>query len=357
MRSIRCSSLPRIMACEASLIEPQVRVDYPRGEAANMGTAAHEVLSQTVLDDFPHWSGIPEIAANHGVGEGELRFLAANGAKLWARLRPLMPTTAVERSGSITLCDGWELTGTCDVESWQSPTEAVILDWKCGRIDYNYSAQLHGYAALTFGRSPDLERVTTYVGWVRELEIEQRTITRAQNDKWLAGLVRRVQDPSTHRPGSQCQYCPRWGECEAATRAYRAAAIVLTGTSEITPDLMLSLYDALSLVEKQAKIARDEIRRHIEQTGPLVGEGRTLLLTPTTRRTIDVQKALPVLQSRLGERWVDACSVSLTEANSIVREAAPRGDKKGAQEALEADLTAAGAIGSKTTHSLMMRRS
>lgn len=356
MISIRCSSLPRIMACEASLIPPAIKVARESGPAADVGTAAHEVFAATVLEDFPPWSRIPEIAAKHGVDEGELRFLAANGSKLWARLRPLMAEVAVERYGEIELGNS-KLTGTCDVEGRTSPVDGVIVDWKTGRVDHDYTPQLLGYASIALVRSPHLERVVVYTAWVRELEIEQRTVTRAQAGAWLAQLSARLADPSTHRPGAHCQYCPRWGECEAATRAYRTAAIVLTGTSEITPDLMLSLYDALSLVEKQAAIARKAIREHIEANGPLVGEGRTLSLVPQERRGLVTRKALPVLQSRLGDAWVDCCEVSIGDAIEKVREAAPRGQKKDAQEALEADLTAAGAIEARAAKVLTMRRS
>jgi hypothetical protein len=315
------------------------------------------VFAATVLEDFPPWSKIPELAAKHGVDEGELRFLAANGSKLWARLRPLMPMTAVEQSRALTICEGWELTGTCDVESWQSPTEATILDWKTGRVDHDYSPQLMGYAVLTLDRSPALEQVHTYVAWVRELEIEQRTITRKLADEWLDALRSKIADQSTHRPGAHCQYCPRWGECEAATRAYRTAAIVLTGVVEVTRDLMLPLYDALSLVEKQAKIAREAIREHIDRHGPIVGEGRTLTLATQERRSLVTRRALPVLQSRLGDAWADCCEASIGDAIERVREAAERGQKKHAQAALEADLAAANAIETRVTKTLTMRRS
>ena len=44
MTEIHCSSLPRVMACPASLVPPAVRVET-ESEAARVGTAVHEALA------------------------------------------------------------------------------------------------------------------------------------------------------------------------------------------------------------------------------------------------------------------------------------------------------------------------
>jgi hypothetical protein len=348
------------MACAASLIPPVVKVAFDSAPA-KLGTSAHEILARVVTDDFVPWSEVPKTAARHGVDEGELRHLAHAGAKLWMQVRDhFSGPTAVELYGERRFVGGSfpdiALTGTRDVVTFRDD-EAIVADWKTGYLDDDYADQLMGYSAITLGNLK-IERVVTYVLWVRTGEIEQRTVTRAQSDEWLATLHNHVSDTSTHRPGSHCRGCPRWGECEAATRHYQEATAILLGRSLPALDdaSAVELYQAAAKVESQARLVREHLRAQVTERGPITSGGTTLTLATEERRSVDAAKAWDILCDALGARTSEAVKISLSEACDIIASRTERGQKKAAIQAFVESLDAAGAISKNVITKLVSRR-
>jgi hypothetical protein len=315
------------------------------------------VLARVVTDDFVPWSEVPKIASKHGVDDGELRFLAHQGAKLWMQVRDHFGgVLATERHGEITRGD-LTIVGTSDIEA-HTASEVVIGDWKTGYIDGDYEPQLSGYAAIALERNPNAERAVVYVLWVRTGEIEQRTVTRAQSDEWIAALQNHVKDAATHRPGAHCRGCHRWGECSAATRHYREATAILLGSSLPVLDdaSAVELYQAAAKVESQARLVREHLRAQVQERGPITANGTTLTLATEERRSVDAAKAWEILCDALGSRTSEAVKISLSEACDIIASKAERGQKKAAIAAFVESLDNAGAISKHTITKLVARR-
>ena len=62
--NIRCSALPRIMSCHASIEKPTVEIDA-ESSPAKMGTAAHRFYEQMVKNDLTYPLNIDSIAEKH----------------------------------------------------------------------------------------------------------------------------------------------------------------------------------------------------------------------------------------------------------------------------------------------------
>jgi len=353
---IRASSTPQIMRCAGSLYpEPSELLIDQDSDAADMGTAAHAAAAVLVQSGSIPWDTLPD--------DAELRMLCALATKLWRRVEASYPNAMTEVSLRYET-GGIVVTGHADILSIGGSI-ARLADWKYGRKDSDYSAQLKTYAALVLYQHPELTQATSTILWVRDQEIESYTMGQREAREWLEELASSVIDwNGVYTTGSHCQWCQRTASCPASRAMVRRSveAFVPGNAADqlaaMTPDQVISLLDTAKLVERYAKAAQQVVRDLVVATGDVVGSGHRLTLEATHPRELDPLKAFPVLESiGFGDMELAQCvDVSLSKAEDIVRKRAQRGQGAASVRELVTALDDAGAITRKTSYRLVSKR-
>jgi len=356
--TIRCSSLPIAFKCPGAVRPAEVLIN-PTSDAAEMGTAAHEVLAAMVLTGSVDWDLVGEISRVNGVDRAELGMLVANGAKLWEQVKGSFPEPDVE----VELEHG-KLTGHADIIG-HSPHAVHVGDWKTGHKDGDYSHQLRGYALLALAADPDAKSATASVLWVRDGEVEHYEMTRAEAADWerrLHGSV--INWDGTYRPGSHCAHCPRNHECPAVNAMVRrdvawiANLDVTEALARRTPQEKVALLEVADHVAKVAARVRDALKSEVLTGGDIVGEEKYLTIVSEERRMVDTLAAFPVLEAaEFDDKDFAACiTISGSKAKDVVAKRAGRGKGAAAVRELDAALDAAGAYTTTTIEKLTIKR-
>lgn len=370
MLTLRCSGLPLAFLCPGSVRHEGLRIDET-GDAAALGTAAHEGLATLVESGRVDWAGVAELAKLHGVAEGDLRYLLAQGQKLWAEVHQSYPNASAEHELSYTAPDkAFRLTGHVDVLGGSGGGTLHVGDWKTGRLDGDHSEQIKGYAALALLATPGAAQATAGVLWVRDTEYEHYTMAAAQVAVWLERLRAEVVDwDGTYRVGTHCQHCPRNHECPAGRALVRrdVAAIADDGVvanvedsdalAAMTPDQVVDLLAKADLVAKYAERVRNAIRSHVMRNGDILGSEKRLTLQREERRGLETLAAFPVLTARLeDEEMAEVIDISLAGAERIAAKKAGKGKGAAAVRELRVALDEAGALKVSTITKLVVKR-
>lgn len=369
LSTVRASALPIAFRCPAAVRRPILPVNAAN-DAADTGTAAHEVLRSLPSTGRIDWDGIPEIAQRFGADPDETRMLVGQGVNLWNRVRESFNGAYTEVSLKYEVTPGFFLTGHADLLAI-SQTSMRVGDWKTGRKDADHSHQFKAYAAMALLSSPDINEVTGTGLWVRDKEIENYTLDRAGAKRWLEELRARVIEwDGVYHPGKQCAYCPRNHECEAANAMIRRDVAVVADkalVARVETELRLmdaaeivAVFQKADLVVKFAERVRKAIKAHIEENGDIVADGVRLSIVEENRREVDPLKAFPVLTEQLDFQDEDLARVmklSISKIEEVVRERAPKGEKGREAKKLGDLLDKAGAITTDTVTKLKETRS
>lgn len=361
LTTIRASSLPMAFSCPAS-VRGGLLIN-PGSEAADEGTAAHEVMRQICERDLSDVEGVDilGIADRLRVDAEALRTHAVNGIWIWKRIRSAFVIGTRGEAELKATVAGVELTGHVDLIAMDDTT-ANIQDWKFGRLDRDYYHQAAAYMVLAMKEFPKLERVTASICWMRDREVEPYSMTREQADAWEAHFEGQIirWDEKTFRPGAHCAHCPRFHDCPAVRAEVQQLVAMFgeqdaIGKAEAGIDAMaggdiLALYRRTKMVAKFCESLQDLVRVKADRDGPIAdGDGYELRFVPTEgARVVDPLKGWPVLQENLRDEELSAVvKVSISQAEKLVMaKAAPR---KGAEarRRFGAALEAVGAISKK----------
>lgn len=232
MIEIRCSSLPRILACPASQYPPAIVIEG-EDEAARLGTAAH-ILCTHIVRGLPtmHVETLA-IADEHRVDVDELRLLGNLARLCWDSLVEHFPAPVCEERMTYIDDDaGVVLTGQPDLYAIDGD-EGRIPDFKTGRTLGDHDDQLLGYQFLLSRKFPHLQTFWGAPIHVRHREIGQPvTMTRSELDAWWGRLCETVKEEHYRPSHEACIYCPRRTSCPARQEMLRDAAGVLTGIDQ-----------------------------------------------------------------------------------------------------------------------------
>jgi hypothetical protein len=257
---------------------------------------------------------------------------------------------------------GMLVTGHADIVS-VTDTVARSGDWKFGWKDSDYGAQLRGYAAIILLEHPELTEATSTVLWVRDCEIENYTMGRAEAEQWLADLSQHVRHwDGVYHPGNHCEWCPRAHACDAAAAASRRTIQAFQAEprdlSTMTADELFDLLEMARSAERYAKRAIELIRGHVVCAGTLTGEHYELTIKNQQHRYLRPIEGFNVLQDAGfdDDDLAQVMSLSLTEAANVVKAKAKRGKGAAAIRELNASLEEAGAIITTTSKRLVTRR-
>lgn len=362
MVTLRASRAPLVFRCPGALRPATVPVDEVH-EAATLGTAAHTLLADLAQTGEVDYSAVPVVAQRYGVDPDELRMLAAMGRKLWTEVAESFPAALTEVPLSAEIA-GLLLTGHADLISI-AQTTGRVGDWKTGRKDSDYQEQLCAYAALILLDNPELTECTATILWVREHEIENYTMTRAGMREWVGRLEAEIVHwDGTYHPGSHCQYCPRSHECGAANALARRDVAAMTDEeigrdlATLPPEQIVELHGKAKSVAAIAKRVTDAIKAHVQQHGDVQANGSRLTIETRGKRQLRPAEAWPVLTAA-GFNDADfaaSMTLSVTKVEKRVAQQAGRGKGAAAVRALGDELKAAGAISTKETHSLALKR-
>lgn len=365
-RRVRCSALPLMWNCpESQRAAPDEVALNESCEAAEAGNAFHRWMAA-------HIAGTPldqaALATEHGCDADELRMLCAMGLKALAALRSHFDSADTELPEVRLEADlgRWlTIVGTGDLVA-RAGRVGIVLDWKTGRLDSEYTHQTRGYAYSALELLGDLDEVVVITAWVRQGQWDVERLSAAQIRDWAAELERRIRNGTgTFNPGAHCQYCPRRAECPGRLALVRSSIADLTvegvpaiaWTAETRAELgprIGEMYGRAKLIEGACEDFRRTLRADVEEHGPLpIGGGRQLSLVPVNRRELDAGKARPVLARFLSDEEIDrATSISAGGADSAVAAKAGKGGGAAAKRELAKALEEAGAVSFHTIHQL-----
>ncbi len=365
--TIRASSTPQAFLCPGSIRLGEIEINETN-EQASLGTAAHEAFRPLAEIGSVDWDSLPAIAERYpGVELDELRILCAQATKLWAKVRDSYPDAASEMSLSSFLSSGVTLTGHVDLVSVRG-TVARIADWKTGRKDRDYAHQLRAYAVLALLDDAQLTEATSGALWVRDGEVENYTVTRADTQAWLDDLHGRVINwDGVWHPGVHCKHCVRSHECPAVKAMVRRdVSMLLTqdldrqaeALTAMAPAQIVALHRKAAIVSMYADRVHDAIKAHVTAHGPVVADGMKLELATESRRELNPEAAMPILRSAgLTDCEIAGCSkVAISKVEKVVASKAGRGHGAAAIRALSASLADAKAVNTNSFTKLVERR-
>jgi hypothetical protein len=360
----RASDAPIAFLCGGS-VRPATLAVRERNDAADLGSAVHEVLRNLAESGSVNWAETALVAARWGVPEDDLRMLAGAALKLWEQVGETFARAITEVPFRYE-GRGWVLTGHADLLA-EGDGVARLADWKSGRKDADYSQQMQAYGALALLDDPSLREVTVTILWIRDAAIENYTMTREKLHAWLARFEERVvRWDGTYRPGSHCHHCQRSHECAAGHALARrdAAALLDTGladaltVAQLEPAQKVELFRRATLAMQLGERVRAAIRGHIELHGDVECGPVRLTIEREERREIDTLKAWPVLEKAgLGDAELAACvDVRISKAEKIIAKRAGFGKGAAAVREFDAELTRAGAVQTKEVRKLVEKR-
>lgn len=364
---VRASSLPLFWACPKSQERPEgVVLVNESNEAAEAGTAFHRWIAAHIAGDELDQAAL---AKEHGIeDEDELRMLCAQGARAYAELKkhfdgadaPPLTEVALE-----TILDECAIVGTADMLA-RSRDVGLILDWKTGRVESDYTHQLRGYTLAAMELLGDVREMVVITVWVRQGVWDVERLSREQLTSWARHLNERARNgAATFNPGGHCQYCPRRMSCPARTGLVRATIAELTSGEPViewTPETRKELgprigelLDRADMVKGLCETFRAAVKADVQEHGPIpIGDGRQLGLQTVRRRSLDTRLALPVLKERLGaDELRDVIKISVSDCESAVAARAPKGKGAASKRELCEALEQAGAI--RTTETFQLR--
>ena len=378
---IRCSALPRVFACPASLAKPDVLIDGD-SDPARLGRAVHAAIASWIGTGGTDADAVDAACDECGVdlaGRDDAHWLARNAWRFWASIAPHCAPPqlefAVEAEGP-----NFRLTGTADLVTFRDDGDLVVYDWKSGRLEPDMLNQLKGYAwaAIQAIRPDDLpERFHLAVVWLRDNTRDMREFTLADIRQWATGLSEKVKDYQAGNAAytddvSWCHYCPLAATCEGRAALLQGAAAMFPAVADskeiapLTAEDIVRLTPQAAALEKALQAFKDARKAKLIELGGSVdcGDGSEIALVEAKRDTVRFAEAVPVLMEALALSHdetitliADAVTVQKKALEDAVCKDAPRGQKSKAKAALMAMLREAGAIRTATFDSVRVRKS
>lgn len=355
--TLHCSALPRILACPASMIEPQVRIEPADDEVSRVGRAVHKALAEYVRSG-DNIAG--DCAKEFGVSPKEVGFLCHVGRQQWDDYGSLLHGVEVERSLEAPL--GWTiLAGTPDIEARDEHDDIVIWDWKTGRIERDYDDQLMAYCMLA--SDANLQASDRRRAWIITARLQDDILdTREVSDQDMLAFFHRLyglrKDFNTYRPDADtCMYCPRRFECEARAEV-TANAVRSIATQNDMGDLpakrLAELYPKSKALKKALEDYDAALRAQVAVHGPMpLGDGTEVYLDEGEREFVCAETALRCFS---GEVVIPSLSASKAKLLQAISDQAPRGMKKQAKDDAMEILRKAGGVTVTPTRTLRTRK-
>ncbi len=366
---IRISQFPTLEKCWPSAILA-AQMPGSSSTAADAGTQFHKDIAAHIRGESP------DIAAM----DADRKYLYFAGLSILDEIAQYIGAAKpnVER----TVYFLGDVSGHPDLDWTVSADDAGLcyaLDWKSGRKDGNYSAQIKGYLAAIATPTdyePGLLRQTRYFGiiaWVRERTWECYEFNERLMLEWSERMKDQIVKARTETPkiadyttGDHCSTCRAAAICPA----WKTALSAMNWTSKID----LADYNDARLIElrRVRTIAKrfidwfdEALNIQVAARGKLADETVEFTMEPSERVSIrsdnavaeDVAKVLRSFVSQ--EQLNDATKIGKTAIVDAVKANAkgePRGTAKTRIDALLEALDAVGGLEKKQSLRLKERK-
>lgn len=291
---IRPSSLPRIVACPASIAEAEKSNVIKPSQDARLGSAAHAAARLVINGDLQAPPTLDDIAREHALDDddrAQVEILAWAVIRVWSELRPAVLPIAAEARSRIETSPGSGIVieGTADVIGQSvDDRQLIVIDWKSSGDLADCRAQLMGYAAMY----PDVGES------VKLIQVNMRTRVRDQltvfHDDIRAFVAEVERIAKAHRagealplqPGRHCRFCPHRRGCPALVGAV-SEFLIPREQALAGPDRLAAAHQMIPVIEDAIESVKFALRDLIGD-GELTAAGRVYYLQHDRKR-----KALP----------------------------------------------------------------
>lgn len=345
---IRCSSLPRVMACPASKQAPDVDIDES-SELATIGTAVHKVMARIVTDNL---DGVPD-----DVKDSDVKRMAWNGLRLWQKFRDDAKVLYVESELTSDIIKGHP-----DVV-FLANDRLVALDWKTGYIQKSYEEQLKGYLYLADFNAPEGTELDGYVGVTGWLRWRDSYDVAHYDQSDLVDFKRKVEaalQNDTYSPGDHCTYCPLFHDCDALTKQAGSLIARFTGTENLPSDPVLlgNAYEAWTQFKKFSYQYEKLLKATINTDGMVpLPDGTRLVYEDKVQHPIKASdETVNIIMNLVGEKVWDAVSISKSAVEKVIKQEVVKGQGAKMIRNIMAQLDEAGLIEEKTVRQLTVRK-
>jgi len=361
-RNFRCSSLPRIIGCNASSKRPTYKEVDPPSAPASLGTAIHKSLQNVVDDDLDHPPDLTRIIDLYDIEEvDELVRLSWTGVNAWKSIKNWINVTGTEQKMECDIGDKWRLTGSADIEGKDNQGGLVIVDWKSGYVQKDVKHQLYGYAKLGLNKHKDIDHGKIIVVWLRHNAIEVKDFDRDYIDgEWTELLQSSFRGQKYTPSPDSCDYCPNRFGCTAKELMMRSASteLIKADTLEKIPAILGNFYDRSKMLKSALKKYDETMKQQIADSGGIFEfpDGRTASFVEEERKEIDMMRSWPIIAKYFEcdgvvPELVNEIGASMKfgkkDLMNFVKALAPRGEKGRAIASLMDDLEEAGAVTTK----------
>lgn len=245
------------------------------------------------------------------------------------------------------------LTGTVDLKVVFKEKTIQIADLKSGwaeQIPPEHNYQLHSYIACMEFLFPEVER---FVATIYEPKKGRSTDHEWNMNEVRDDLVPVLKDIGekaiknrSYNVGVHCANCPAKNHCRAYNQQIAAVFRVPEKRfAELTPsekgEVLMKAKMAKSFIDEMIKQANV----FVDANGPLpLPDGTQYVATAYNRRDIDSEKARPVIQTLLGDRWIDAYRLNQTALTRAAEAKFSAFTKEQVKKSINKKLESAGAI-------------
>jgi len=262
-----------------------------------------------------------------------------------------------------------EVSGTADLVC--PPTAErprwLVVDWKgdeeVERAATNIQLGLYGLAVARVHGLDEIDVAVGYIGHTGAIRWDRATLGVFELEA-VAARVREVhaavetarasavRDYST---GYHCRRCPAMSMCPAQVAIVRAWSSSAAGveTSELvaaypklTDEEAGAAWERLAVLGEMLDAARAALRARAEIKGLPLSGGAVLMPVEVPRRSVVMDRAMPVLRARFGAQADEAVDRSMTAESiaRLARQLAPGKGQKKAVDALWSELREAGGV-------------
>ncbi len=259
-------------------------------------------------------------------------------------------TLEILREHRLEICDGATF-GTLDYALFNRRlSRADLVDFKFGRNavpDAEVNPQVQAYVLGLFEENPDLQVVTAHVLLPRRDEVSTAQYLRkdlSQIRLRISTILARceAEEPEL-RPTENCLWCARQATCKALHRHALTIANGYEGDLQIPEEYHPGQIVDPTMMSRALTVARvmekwcDSVKHHALQMrlGGLEIPGHELRTRAGTRKITDPLAAWAAVRDRLSpDQFIGCTEVSLPKLENTFAEAAPRGGKAKAKQAL-----------------------
>jgi CRISPR/Cas system-associated exonuclease Cas4 (RecB family) len=360
--TIRSSALPMFMACNPAVLNPDRLASIEtENETSLLGNLVHDVCENLVATGEITLAPLKQRLSEADFDRASV--LTSNFLAVWREAKKVMLNPVLEAAFSVDL-GGAIITGHID-NYHLDPLRAFILDYKTGRQHEDHYHQMAAYAFGVWDTAGRPENFTIYVTvvYLEDNTVKPYEFTPSLLLAWAEEINEQVKN-SRYTVGRKCAFCTLQDTCPAwsvygrnARQMLLAADKQLPAWDNLTPEDRGDIVDALYVLDKAKDRVRLNLRNNVQSKGPMdLGHGKEYVLLEQEEKQLNLAKALPILEKRIGKGNVSSLSkMPLDSALAAYAGKAAKGKKTVARNELFAELDAAGAIVRVATTKLWRR--